>query len=60
MLRIFEITYIVVETTLKPPQHHTVEVKAYSKYNAKKRFYRMYPQCDIIKIKEVNDGKATN
>ena len=53
MLRKFKITYIEVETTLKPPQHHTVEVEAYSKYNAKKRFYKMHPLCDIIKVEEV-------
>ena len=55
MLRKFKITYVEVKTTRKPPQHHTVEVKAYSKYNAKKRFYVMYPLCNVIKIEEVTE-----
>ena len=57
MLRTFKITYVKVETTRKSPKQHTVKIQAYSKYNAKKRFHRMYPGFDIIKIEEVqNDG----
>ena len=53
MLRKYKITYVEVKTTREPPQHYTVEVKASSKYNAKKRFYVMYPLCEIIKVEEV-------
>lgn len=55
MLRKFKITYVEVKTTRTPPQHHTEEIKAYSKYNAKKRFYVKFPLCEIIKIEEVED-----
>lgn len=49
MLRKFKITYRAV---LK---HRTVEMQAFSKYDAKQRFYRTYPKYEVISIEEVND-----
>lgn len=56
MLRNFKITYVEVATTRKPPKHKTMEIKARSKYDAKKRFYVMHPQCEIVKVEEVAEG----
>ena len=53
MLRKFKITYVEVKTTRKPPKEYTVKVEAYSKYNAKKKFYAQCPTCEIVKIEEV-------
>ena len=47
MLRKFKITYRAV---LK---HRTVEMQAFSKYDAKQRFKRTYPKYEIISIEEV-------
>lgn len=47
--RKFKITYKVI---LKPK---TVEITAFSKYDAKKRFYNMFPNATIISIEEVNE-----
>ena len=47
MLRKFKITYRAV---LK---HRTVEMQAFSKYDAKQRFYRTYPKYEVIQIEEV-------
>lgn len=55
MLRMFKVTYIKAETTRTLPKRHTVEIEAYSKYDTKKRFRRMYPGFDIIKIEEVQE-----
>lgn len=52
MLRKFKITYRAV---LK---HRTVEMQAFSKYDAKQRFYRTYPKYEIISIEEVSDEKV--
>ncbi len=49
MLRKFKITYRAV---LK---HRTVEMLAFSKYDAKQRFYRTYPKYEVISIEEVSD-----
>lgn len=49
MLRKFKVTYRAV---LK---HHTVEMQAFSKYDAKQRFYRTYPKYEIIRIEEVTE-----
>ena len=49
MIRKFKITYRAV---LK---HRTVEMQAFSKYDAKQRFYRTYPKYEIISIEEVKD-----
>ena len=46
MIRKYKITYRAV---LK---EHTVIIEAFSKYDAKQRFYRTYPKCEIIKIEE--------
>ena len=46
MLRKFKITYRAV---LK---HRTMEIQAFSKYDAKQRFYRTYPKYEIISIEE--------
>ena len=53
MISKFKVTYVKVETTRKPPKEYTVKVEAHSKYNAKQRFYVMYPQCEVIKVEEV-------
>ena len=47
MLRKFKVTYRAV---LK---HRTMEIQAFSKYDAKQRFYRTYPKYEIISIEEV-------
>lgn len=47
MLKKFKVTYRAV---LK---HRTVEIQAFSKYDAKQRFYRTYPKYEIISIEEV-------
>ena len=45
--RKFKITYRAMT------KHRTMEISACSKYDAKKRFYVMHPQGEIIKIEEV-------
>jgi hypothetical protein len=47
MIKKYKVTYRAV---LK---HRTVEIQAFSKYDAKQRFYRTYPKFEIIKIEEV-------
>ena len=47
MLRKFKVTYRAV---LK---HRTMEIQAFSKYDAKQRFYRTHPKCTIIQIEEI-------
>jgi hypothetical protein len=49
MLRKFKVTYRAV---LK---HRTMEIQAFSKYDAKQRFKRTYPKYEIISIEEAND-----
>ena len=51
MLRKFKVTYRAV---LK---QHTVEIQAFSKYDAKQRFYRTYPKCVIVMIEEVAEDE---
>lgn len=46
LLRKFTVTYRAV---LK---HRTIYIEACSKYDAKQRFYRMYPRYEIINIEE--------
>ena len=46
MIKKYRITYRAV---LK---HRTVVMEAFSKYDAKQRFYRTYPKYEIIKIEE--------
>lgn len=56
MLRKFKVTYIKVEKAWKTPKERTVQVEAYSKYNAKQRFYVMYPSnCEVVKVEEVEE-----
>ena len=50
MPRKFKITYRAVT------KQHTVEIMAFSKYDAKKRFYRMYPKYEIIGVEEETDS----
>lgn len=47
MLRKYKITYRAV---LK---YRTVVMEAFSKYDAKQRFYRTYPKYEIISTEEV-------
>ena len=47
MIKKYKITYRAV---LK---HRTVEMEAFSKYDAKQRFYRTYPKYEIIKVEEI-------
>ena len=47
MLRKFKVTYRAVK------KNGSVEMEAFSKYDAKQRFYRTYPQYEIISIVEV-------
>lgn len=50
MIRKFIVTYRAV---LK---HRTMVIEAFSKYDAKQRFYRTYPKYEIIKIEEDADN----
>lgn len=47
MLRKFKVTYRALS------KQRTVEIMAFSKYDAKKRFYRTYPNHEIIQIEEI-------
>lgn len=47
MLRKFKVTYRAVK------KQHTMEIEAFSKYDAKQRFYRTYPRYEIVRIEEV-------
>ena len=49
MLRKFKITYRAVK------KYHTMEIEAFSKYDAKQRFYRIYPKCELVKVEEVQE-----
>ena len=49
MIRKFKITYRAV---LK---HRTVIMDAFSKYDAKQRFYRTYPKYEVVHIEEVEE-----
>ena len=49
MLRKYKVTYRAVK------KHRTVEMQAFSKYDAKQRFYRTYPKYEIISIEEVEE-----
>ena len=51
MPRTFIITYRAV---LK---HRTMKIEAFSKYDAKQRFYRMYPKYEIINIEEAEKNE---
>lgn len=47
MIKKYRITYRAVI------KHRTVVMDAFSKYDAKQRFYRTYPDKEIISITEV-------
>lgn len=47
MLKKYKITYRAIK------KNGSVEIEAFSKYDAKQRFYRTYPQYEIISIEEV-------
>lgn len=49
MLKKFKITYRAVI------KHRTVIMEAFSKYDAKQRFYRTYPKFEIITIEEAEE-----
>lgn len=49
MLRKFKVNYKAVH------KEGTVEIDAFSKYDAKQRFKRTYPKYEIIKVEEVSD-----
>jgi hypothetical protein len=49
MLKKYKITYRAVF------MHRTVEIEATSKYDAKQRFYRQYPEAEIVSV-EVVEG----
>lgn len=47
MLRKFKVTYRAVR------KEGTMEIDAFSKYDAKQRFKRTYPKYEVIQIEEV-------
>lgn len=49
MIKKYKVTY---RTVIK---HRTMEIQAFSKYDAKQRFYRTYPKYEIIKIEEIEE-----
>lgn len=53
MPRTFLIKYHTVH------KEKTIIIKAFSKYDAKQRFYRMFPKYEIVDI-EVIEGESDN
>ena len=52
MTRKFKITYIASNR-----RQREVVIEATSKYDAKQRFYRLYPKYEIVKVEEdLSDG----
>ena len=51
MLRKFKVNYKAVH------KEGTMEIDAFSKYDAKQRFKRTYPKYEIIIIEEVSDDQ---
>ena len=51
MPKTFTITYRAVS------KHRTIKIEAFSKYDAKQRFYRMYPKYEIISVVEEDDER---
>lgn len=49
MLKKYKITYRAVKN------QRTVVMQAFSKYDAKQRFYRTYPRYQIVMIEEVTE-----
>ena len=55
MATTFKVIYRAVKKT------DEMEIKAFSKYDAKRRFQNAYPQYEVIMVKEVDDyGSKTN
>ena len=52
MLKKFKVNYKAVR------KEGIVEIDAFSKYDAKQRFYRTYPKYEIISIEEASDEKV--
>ena len=50
MIKKYKITYRAVI------KHRTVIMKAFSKYDAKQRFFRTYPKHEIVAIEEAKDS----
>ena len=50
MLRKYKITYRAVK------RQRSIVMQAFSKYDAKQRFYRTYPDYQIVMIEEADDG----
>lgn len=50
MLRKYKITYIALTQ-----RQRAVVIEATSKYDAKKKFYRMHPTYEIVKTEEVEE-----
>ena len=49
MLRKFKITYCAVK------RQRSIVMQAFSKYDAKQRFYRTYPNYQIVMIEEADN-----
>lgn len=48
MLRKFKVTYIALSN-----RQREVVIEATSKYDAKNRFYRLYPKYEIVRVEVV-------
>lgn len=49
MLKKYKVTYIALSN-----RQREVVIEATSKYDAKQRFYRMYPKYEIVRVEEVS------
>lgn len=49
MPRTFKVTYRAVK------KYDAIEIKAFSKYDAKRRFQNAYPQYEVVMVKEVTE-----
>ena len=49
-----ESEYVITYTKGLPTRTYKEKLIAYSKYDAKKRFYQKYPRYDIVKVEEVS------
>ncbi len=47
MIRKYKITYRAIK------RESFIIIPAFSKYDAKQRFYRLHPKCEIIRLEEV-------
>lgn len=48
-------TFIIKYRAVK--KEHEIKIEAFSKYDAKQRFYRMYPKYEIINIEEAEKNE---